>query len=148
MITFVIGADHRGFHIKEQLKKHTMLGSLAVQWIDVGAHDAQRSDYPLFVEKACQELLSKKADKGILLCGSGVGMSIAANRFAGIYAALVWNKEVSVQSKQDDNANVLVLPADYITESQALEMITAWLQAEFKGGRYQERISMIDEMCG
>jgi ribose 5-phosphate isomerase B len=80
------------------------------------------------------------------LCGSGVGMSIAANRHPGIFAALAWNQEVARQCKEDDNANVLVLPADFISEDQMMGIIMAWLGARFKGGRYQERIKMIDKL--
>ena len=139
-----IGADHRGFLFKEILKKHSNLAGHYIQWIDVGAFDAQRSDYPVFVDAVCKKLQAGQADLGVLLCGSGVGMSIAANRNTGIYAALVWNEAVAKQSRQDDKANVLVLPADYITEPEMLCIVTAWLSAHFKGGRYQERIAMID----
>lgn len=140
-----LGTDHRGFMLKELLKKHANLASIPIEWVDFGAFDANRSDYPIFVDKVCAAMASKSADYGILLCGSGVGMSIAANRTPGIYAALVWNPEVARASKEDDNANVLVLPADYISEVQMLAIVTAWLGATFKGGRYQERIDMIDK---
>ena len=140
-----LGTDHRGFVLKELLKKHANLASQQIEWIDFGAFDANRSDYPVFVDKVCAAMSSKSVDYGILLCGSGVGMSIAANRHPGIYAALVWNQEVARASKEDDNANVLVLPADFISEVQMLAMVTAWLGVTFKGGRYQERIDMIDK---
>jgi len=139
-----LGADHRGFALKEQLKKHTQLAGISIEWFDMGAYDAQRSDYPLFVRKVCEELLKGSVDAGILLCGSGVGMSIAANRYPGVYAALVWNEDVARMSKEDDNANVLVLPADFIFEAQMIGIISAWLRASSKGGRYQERLGMID----
>lgn len=139
-----LGTDHRGFVLKELLKKHTNIASLEIEWVDCGAYDAIRSDYPIFVDKVCAAMNSKSVDYGILLCGSGIGMSIAANRHPGIYAALVWNQEVARVSKEDDNANVLVLPADFISEVEMLAIVTAWLGATFKGGRYQERLAMID----
>ena len=139
-----LGTDHRGFVLKELLKKHTNIASREIEWVDLGAHDAIRSDYPIFVDKVCEAMSSKSADYGILLCGSGVGMSIAANRYSGIYAALVWNQEVARMCKEEDNANVLVLPADFISEVQMLALVAAWLSATFKGGRYQERLAMID----
>jgi ribose 5-phosphate isomerase B len=139
-----LGTDHRGFVLKELLKKHASIAGKNIEWIDCGAYDADRSDYPIFADRVCAAMQDKSVDSGILLCGSGVGMSIAANRRAGIFAALAWNQDVARQCKQEDNANVLVLPADFISEAQMLAMVTAWLGATFKGGRYQERIKMID----
>lgn len=139
-----LGADHRGFVLKELLKKHTAIAGYIIEWIDLGAHDSVRSDYPVYVDKVCDAMLNKSADLGVMLCGSGVGMSIAANRYPGIYAALAWNQEVARMSKEDDNANALVLPADFLSEVQVLAIVAAWLGAQFKGGRYQERLSMID----
>lgn len=139
-----LGADHRGFKLKEFLRKKSQLAGIPIIWIDMGAYDDQRSDYPLFVNKVCADIINHKANAGILLCGSGVGMSIAANRYPGIHAALVWNEAVARMSKEDDNANVLVLPADFISQEEVCIIITAWLKARFKGGRYQERLAMID----
>ena len=88
------------------------------------------------------------AECGVLLCGSGVGMAIAANRFMHIYAALVWNCETAARAKEEDNANILVLPADYITPVQACNMVEAWLNAQFLHDRYQKRIDQIDAWKG
>ncbi len=143
----VIGSDHRGFHIKlllqEQIRKHK---DQNIEWLDAGCFSAERSDYPIFTEKVCRTILNKEADAGILLCGSGVGMAIAANRFPGIYAALVWNETVAHLSKEHDNANILILPANFISAHDAVHMVNAWLGGKFLGGRYQERITMIDGM--
>jgi len=139
-----IGADHRGFELKQALKKITQYDGQAIEWIDCGADNTQRSDYPVFVNAVCDQLLHKHIERGILICSTGVGMSIAANRYKNIYAALVWNVDIARAARQEDNANVLVLAADYTTVDQAQDMIQAWLNAEFKGGRYQERIDMID----
>lgn len=138
----VIGNDHRGF----ELKKFLINFFTEYNFLDIGSCDKERTDYPIYVKKACDVILQGKASYGILICGSGVGMSIAANRFHGIYAALVWNKEVAEFAKRDDNANVLVLPSDFISENDSVEIVKAWLKAEFKGGRYGDRIKMIDNL--
>ena len=93
----------------------------------------------------CLDVLQGVAHEGIFVCGSGVGPSIAANRFKGIYAALCWNQEVARFAKEKNGANILILPADYLTLEQAFLIIEAWVGATFKGGRYQERLNMIDQ---
>lgn len=138
---YAIGADHRGFAHKEYIKK----AITEMQWQDVGAYDNQRSDYPFFAQQACELLLHTKVHGGVLLCGSGIGMAIAANRYKKIYAGLVWNVEVAKQAKEDDNVNILVIPSDYVSAEKAVAMIYAWHDTIFKGDRYQERITMIDK---
>jgi ribose 5-phosphate isomerase B len=142
----VIASDHRGFAMKEWLKEHVAIPSCQLSWLDVGTYTTQRTDYPTYALLAVKALQEGKAACGILLCGTGVGMSIVANRFPRIYAALAWNKDIAKESKEDDNANVLVLPAEYISNEQAAEMIHVWLYAEFKNGRYRYRIDMIDAL--
>ncbi len=144
--TIAIGADHRGFAHKEYLKKMVAPVGMKISWIDVGAFNSDRSDYPLFARAACQELLAGRAQRAILICGSGVGMAIAANRFKGIYAALAWNEEVARVSREDDDTNVLALPSDFVTAEQSVTIVHAWLQAEFRGGRYQERVALLDTL--
>lgn len=145
-ITIVIGADHHGFDFKESLKKITKLENVEIAWVDVGAQSEDRSDYPIFAIKAVEALLNGKAECGVLLCGSGIGMAIAANRTPGIYAGVAWNAQVAELAKQDDNVNVLVIPADYVNLDLVQTMFTVWLLAEFKEGRYAERISLIDSI--
>lgn len=139
-----VGADHRGFEHKEYLKKQTDISGISIDWIDVGAYHAARSDYPIFAQKACYEMLNNGAGKAILICGTGVGMAMAANRFKKIYAAVAWNEEIARLCVQDDNANVLVIPSDFVSCEQALALVKTWIATPFKGGRYQDRISMID----
>lgn len=143
----IIGSDHRGFHLKlllqEQLRNNR---GKEITWLDAGCFSAERCDYPPFAEKVCRAILAGEAEGGILLCGSGVGISIAANRFKGIYAALVWNETTAHLSKEHDNANVLVLPANFVTAHDAVQMVSAWLGASFLGGRYEERLKMIEAM--
>ncbi len=135
-----IGADHRGFELKKQL---TSL-SVEIEWTDCGAPDGASSDYPVFAKAVCQKIFSGDADCGVLICGSGVGMSVAANRNKGIFAALCWCSQVAAAAKQDDNANILVLPADYLSLRQAQAIFDSWIKAEFKGGKYEKRLKMID----
>ena len=146
-MNLIIGADHRGFHLKqiiqETLTKHE---AEPIEWLDAGCFSAERCDYPPIAEKVAKAVAAKEADAGVLLCGSGVGVSIAANRFPGIYAALVWNELTARLSKEHDNANILVLPSDFISQHEAISMIHAWLGATFLEGRYHKRLVMIDEM--
>lgn len=136
-----IGADHRGVTYKEGIIKALS----DYQWDDVGCNDAQRCDFPLFAKKVIEIISNGQAERGILLCGSGIGMSIAANKFKSIYAALVWNVELAKLSRMHNNANILVIPADFVSLEMAIEMVRVWCQTEFLGGRYQERINLIDE---
>ncbi len=141
-----IGADHRGFSDKEYIKQHVVIKEDPIEWLDVGTFDGDQADYPVFAQKVCRALLDGQADRGILLCGTGIGMAIVANRFPKIYAGLAWNEEVARLSREDDNANVLVLPSDFVSEELAVTMVNAWLTAKFNGGRHQERIAMIDQL--
>jgi ribose 5-phosphate isomerase B len=143
----VIGSDHRGFHFKlvlqEQIKE---FNGTPIEWLDAGAFDAERTDYPIYAAKVCEEILEGNADAGILICGSGIGMSIAANRFKGIYAGLAWNETSAHLAKEHDGSNVLVLPSDFISLHDAVSMVHAWMGAKFLGGRYEKRLEMIDKL--
>ncbi|MFH1644450.1 MAG: RpiB/LacA/LacB family sugar-phosphate isomerase [bacterium] len=141
MKKIIIGADHRGFDLKRALiEKFT-----EYEWIDIGTSDKEKTDYPIYAKKLCDLLLSGQGDFGILICGSGIGMSIAANRFPGIYAGLCWNEQVAKLAKEDDGVNVLVLPSELVLFEDAFLIFKAWLDAKFKDGRYKERILMIDK---
>lgn len=135
-----IGADHRGFQLKTEIianfSEHT--------WLDVGTNSLDRTDYPIYAREVCNNITMGNATHGILLCGSGVGIAVAANRFKKIYAGVCWNEEVARLAKQDDGINVLVLPADFISSQQAFSIITTWLSTEFKGGVYQKRLEMLE----
>lgn len=146
MITIAIAADHRGFEIKYYLIAQKKIADHEIEWIDKGSYTAERTDYPAFAIEVATLVSQQKVHYGILLCGTGVGMTIVANRFSKVYAGLVWNEETARRAKQEDNINILSLPADYITREQALIMIDVWLSAQFKQGRYAQRIKMIDEI--
>ena len=135
-----IGADHRGYVVKELLKKHFVQH----QFIDAGAFTDTRSDYPLFSHVVAQLVQQKDADCGILLCGSGIGMAIVANRYNHVYAGVVWNAAIAQQSREHDNINIIVLPCDYIDTFDPIEVTAIWLNTKFLGGRYAIRIAMID----
>lgn len=138
----VIGSDHRGFENKKLL----MQDMQDITWLDVGCDTPERCDFPEYAAKVAHAVQANKADVGILMCGSGIGMSIAANRFKGIYAALIWNPEVAKLSKEHNDANVLILPGDFLSLEEIQQCIKAWMQADFLGGRYQERLIQIDEL--
>lgn len=135
-----IGADHRGFLHKEFIKKDMP----DIEWIDVGTHSQERTDYPIFSDKVIDLMGMNTVKCAVLLCGTGGGMAIAANRHKNIYAVVAWNAEVARRCKQEDNANLLVLPCDFISCDDAVSIIREWLAQEFRGGRYAERIAMID----
>lgn len=141
-----IGADHRGFEIKEIIKDSMTLQSDDVIWVDVGAFNTESSDYPVFAQAVCEEILNGWVDRGVLLCGTGVGIAMAANRYKKIYAALAWNREVARLSREHDFANVLVLPADYMSGEYAVACVRAWLQAEPLEDRHMARVEMIDRL--
>lgn len=135
-----IGADHRGYALKQVIIEHFR----EYQFLDVGSFSSERTDYPVFAQKVCDDVLSCHAEVGILICGSGVGMSIAANRFKKIYAGLCWSPEVAQAAKAHDGINVLVVPANFVTESVAREIVSTWLTTPFAGGRYAERLCIMD----
>jgi ribose 5-phosphate isomerase B len=140
-VKLVIGADHRGYEHKEYIKSQLP----EYEWIDVGATDSQPSDYPVFAHLAGKMIMEQAVDGGVLLCATGIGMSIVANRHKGVYAALVWNTEVAKLSKEHDNANMLVLPSDYVSFDDSLVCIRAWASATFFQGKYAHRLALIDD---
>lgn len=140
MMKIAIGSDHRGF----ALKKILLAVLEGITLVDCGAASDERSDYPDFAHAVAQMILDKKAEAGILLCGTGIGMAMAANRNKGIYAGVCWNAEVACKAKADDHLNVLVLPADYISQADAIEIVAAWLDTEPLGERHAERLAKID----
>lgn len=140
MMRFVIGADHRGFELKNELQRVLV----EISWIDIGAYNTQSIDYPLIAHKAAKMIQKKDFFNGVLICSSGIGMAIVANRYKFIRAALIWNSDVAKQAKEHDNANILVFPADYISVECAIESFYAWHKAAFLGGKYKKRIKEID----
>jgi ribose 5-phosphate isomerase B len=137
-----IGADHRGF----KLKQHIIKIITSIDWLDVGTNSDERTDYPVFAKKVVKTIQEKTAQQGVLLCHTGIGMSIAANRFKGIYAALCWSTTIAIKAKEDDNANIIVIPAGFVDFENVEEILLSWMNATFKEGKYQERLKLIDNM--
>lgn len=142
-IKIAIGADHRGFALKEFFKKNERADTSLVQWVDCGAFTDERSDYPLFAHEVCLKILRGDVELGILLCGTGAGMAMAANRYKKIYAAVAWNRSIAKRVREEDFCNVLVLPADCLKEEEAVSIVDAWLGAT---PRCEERYVLRREM--
>jgi ribose 5-phosphate isomerase B len=141
-MNIAIGSDHAGFELKEQLI--TYLRSKSLNVLDKGCYSSERADYPDFAHAVANSVISKEADLGILMCGSGNGISISANKHKGIRAALCWNHEIASLARQHNDANILVLPARYISVQEAHNCIDVFLTEKFEGGRHQARIEKID----
>lgn len=142
-ITLAIGADHAAFDLKEILKKEF---AGAIDFIDVGTNSTDRVDYPDYAEKACHLVTTGKASGAILVCGSGIGMAIAANKIHGIRATMVESEAAAKLSKEHNDVNVLCLGARLITPHKAKECINAWLGASFEGGRHTDRVKKISAL--
>ena len=136
-----IGSDHGGFELKEHIKKH--LEERKLEYKDFGCYDENSVDYPDIAEKVCNAINSGDADKGILVCGTGIGISIAANKIDGIRAAHCHDVYSAEMTKRHNNANVICMGGRVIGRELAFKIIDAWLDAEFEGGRHQKRIDKI-----
>ena len=139
-----IGADHGGYKLKEEIKRY--LEEKEIEYIDVGTYSEERTDYPIFAEKVAEKIQSKECEQGILLCRSGYGMTVVANKFKGVRAASIHDEESAKFAKADDDINVITLGGDYLTTNQAICIVRNWLGTEFKGGRYEERLKMLEEI--
>jgi ribose 5-phosphate isomerase B len=136
-----IGSDHRGFHAKEQLKR--LLTQLGHEVTDYGTHSDHSTDYPDHAIPVCAAVAGGDADRGVLLCGSGIGMSITANKVHGIRAALCHDELTAEMSRRHNNANVLCLAADLLGEELIRRMVEIWMATEFDGGRHERRVEKI-----
>lgn len=137
-------SDHGGFALKEEVKKHLMERGIEV--LDLGTHSEESVDYPVY-GKACGEAVaSGKADLGIVVCGTGIGISIAANKVKGIRCGLCTSVEMARLTKQHNNANILALGGRTTETGLAMEIVDTWLDTEFEGGRHQRRIDLLDQM--
>lgn len=141
-LKIAIGSDHGGFNLKNKIQEHLKSKGFEVQ--DFGTYNKESCDYPEFGKKVAKEVAAGNFDRGILVCGSGIGISISANKVKGIRAALCWNLATAELSRQHNNANVLCLGERLIDEKLALEMVDLWLKTEFEGGRHQTRVDMIE----
>jgi ribose 5-phosphate isomerase B len=138
-----IASDHAGVEMKNRLVAE--LKKLGYQPDDIGGQDASKpDDYPDYAHPLASEVSKGQVQRGILLCGSGIGMDIVANRYPGVRAALAWEPEIGELSRKHNNSNVLVLPARFMTDDQAVKTMKAWLDAKFEGGRHERRVEKID----
>ncbi len=137
-----IGADHAGFELKERLKRE--LKALGYEPLDLGTNSTDSTDYPDYAHPVASRVEKGEAARGVLLCGTGLGMAYAANRHHGVRAAVAWTPEIARLARAHNNANVLVLPARFVTEQDALAILRAWLDAPFEGGRHERRVEKIE----
>lgn len=137
-----IGSDHRGFEAKERIK--AVVQELGAEVLDHGTDSRNSCDYPDWGFAVANDVADKRADFGILFCGSGIGMSIVANKVAGVRAALCHDELTAQLSRRHNNANVLCLPADLVGEALMQSMVRAWLRTEFEGGRHKRRVGKIE----
>jgi len=138
----VVGSDHAGFELKEQIKAVLVEKGYAV--IDVGTESPASVDYPDFGIKAATLVGRGEADRGVLVCGTGIGMSVVANKVKGVRAALISDLYTAIQSRKHLDANILVLGGRVTGKDLAAEIVRAWLDTPFEGGRHQKRIEKIE----
>jgi len=141
-IKIAIGSDHAGFELKQQLIEYFKSTDTSVS--DKGCYNIERADYPDYGHAVANAILSKEVNLGILMCGSGNGINMSANKHKGIRAALCWNEEIAKLARQHNDANILVLPARYISFEEAKKCVVIFLNEKFEGGRHQQRIEKID----
>jgi ribose 5-phosphate isomerase B len=143
-IKIALGADHAGYEEKEKLKK--TLDELGVQYEDFGTVSTDSVDYPDYARKVGEAVAHGPYDQGLLVCGSGTGMAIAANKVPGVRAAVAWNEEIARLAREHNDANVLSLAARYTTPEENEKIVRAWFGAHFDGGRHQRRVDKIREI--
>jgi ribose 5-phosphate isomerase B len=144
MKTIVLGADHGGFELKNTIKNH--LESKGYTVIDVGTNAPESCDYPVFASKACSCVINGKAELGILVCGTGIGMSIAANKHKGIRAACCSDTFSARLTRLHNNANFLCIGARVVGAGLALDLVDEFVNAEFEGDRHVKRLSLIENI--
>lgn len=138
-----IGCDHAGFKLKTEILNAL---SREITFIDTGVNSEEPVDYPDIAEKVCEKIINNEANCGILICGTGIGMSIAANKIPGIRAALVYSDETAILAKKHNNANVICLGGRTMKIEDVVRWIKLWLNEKFEGDRHQRRINKISEI--
>ena len=140
----VMGSDHGGFELKQEIKDYLI--SKGVEVADVGTDSVESVDYPQYAKLVCEEILQNKAQRGILFCGTGIGIGIAANKIDGIRCAIVHDEFTAKMSKQHNDANVISMGGRVLDVQCAKKIVDAYLEAEFEGGRHQKRVDQIMEI--
>ncbi len=136
-----LGADHAGYELKEKVKKY--LQSKGVETLDLGTNSTESVDYPDFAVKVAEQVSQKIVDWGVLVCKSGIGMSIAANKVKGVRAAVVRTVEDTKLARGHNDANLLALSGAFTTEAEAKKIVDAWMGTKFEGGRHERRVKKI-----
>ncbi|MBK7130990.1 MAG: ribose 5-phosphate isomerase B [Crocinitomicaceae bacterium] len=136
-----IGCDHAGYELKEAIKQHLIQKGYEVQ--DVGAYSTESIDYPDYGHPVAHLVESNIGMLGIVICGSGNGINMTVNKHQGIRSALCWNKEIAALARQHNNANIIALPARFISVADGIEMVDTFFNTDFEGGRHQKRIDKI-----
>ena len=139
----LIASDHAGFELKEQLERALRERGYDVE--DLGTDSEASTDYPDYAHPLAERVSRGDVERGVLLCGTGLGMSYTANRYPHVRAAVAWNAEVARLAREHNDANVLVLPARFVSPEQGLEILTTWLDTEFAGGRHARRVEKIEK---
>jgi ribose 5-phosphate isomerase B len=141
MKKLVIAADHAGFELKEQLKAFLVSKNISIE--DLGTFSEESMDYPDVAHPLADAVERKHAELGILICGSANGVAMAANKHRGIRAAICWNSELAALARQHNDANVLCLPARFISSADATQIVETFLKSNFEGGRHQRRVDKV-----
>lgn len=149
MIQFMVkkialAADHAGFEEKEKIKK--TLDELGLEYDDMGTTSPDSVDYPDYAKKVAEGVSTGSYEQGLLVCGSGTGMAIAANKVKGVRAAVAWSPEIASLARQHNNANVLALPARFTSEDESANIVKAFFTSDFEGGRHERRVEKISEI--
>ena len=139
-----LASDHGGFELKEQVKEHLLKREIEV--LDLGTNSAESVDYPAYGTLCGETVVSGKADCGIVVCGTGIGISIAANKVKGVRCGLCTSVEMAHLTKQHNNANVVALGGRTTAPELAMAIVDEWLDTEFEGGRHQRRVDMLDAL--
>lgn len=139
-----IGSDHGGYELKEELKKY--MDEKNVEYKDFGTTSEESIDYPDIAKKVAKSVQSKECEKGILICRSGIGMSICANKFKGIRCTPCYKEETAKYARMHNNSNILALGADYVTTNEAICILRMWFATQFEGGRHEDRLKIIEEI--
>lgn len=139
-----IGSDHGGYKLKEEIKKY--LDEKEIKYKDYGTMNEEAVDYPNIAKEVAQAVQANKCDSGILICRSGIGMSITANKFKGIRCAACHDEHTAKYAKLHNNSNILAIGADDVTTNEAICILRMWLATEYEGGRHEERLKIIEEI--
>ncbi len=140
-LRLAIGSDHAGYESKKEVIAH--LKNKGIEVLDFGTNSSESVDYPDFIHPVADAILAKKADLGIILCGSGNGVAMTANKYQHIRAAIAWNTEIAQLARLHNDANILAIPARFVDKQLLIEMVDTFFETEFEGGRHARRVKKI-----